>query len=231
MRKIKNLILYPFLIVLVLSSAAFAETAKDAIKALKRLEAKCQIGISYRDYTPALGDAKLDVNMYLESEEANNNKQLAEDISEAMAFYVYAKEIWEERFKKTSSEDGLIYYGNYINYDENINATKTIFGWDDQKTRESIESSDEFTKYSAIAVKKYFRIFTEDKKSYKEGGVIVGTKFSIDIALSHIWAYSSLKIKDATMLLSNQNKKFNSNKDNSNTSGSKKRKRTVRGVE
>lgn len=75
------------------SATAFAESTKEAIRALKKLEAKIEVGISYNDYSSALGGANFEVRMFLESPEA--------------------KEIWKEckklpieRYFKCNSEKG-----------------------------------------------------------------------------------------------------------------------------
>jgi hypothetical protein len=75
------------------SATAFAESAKEAIRALRKLEAKIEVGISYADYLTALGDANFEAKMFLESPEA--------------------KEIWKECKKlpiecyfKCNSEEG-----------------------------------------------------------------------------------------------------------------------------
>lgn len=86
--------------VMLSASACYAETAKDAVRALKKLEARCQAGISYRDYAPALGDAKFDVNMYIESDEAKNAPELSESIKSAISHYEYANSFWAIKFRE-----------------------------------------------------------------------------------------------------------------------------------
>lgn len=46
---------------------AYGQTAKDAIKALKKLEAKTESGMSYQKYREALGDTNAEVKIFLES--------------------------------------------------------------------------------------------------------------------------------------------------------------------
>lgn len=88
---------------------AFAQSAKEAIMALKKLEARCQTGISYRDYSSALGEAKFPVNVFQESKEASKNIKLAESISRAMGHYETAGKFWGYKFSV---------WKYYINSDE-----------------------------------------------------------------------------------------------------------------
>jgi len=74
------------------------ESAKNAVKALKKLEARCQAGISYRDYSPALGEAKFETNMFLQSKDAEDFKELRSSISKAVGHYEYANVIWQYKF-------------------------------------------------------------------------------------------------------------------------------------
>lgn len=83
---------------------SYAQLAKDAIMALKKLEARTEVGISYRDYTPALGEAKFLINIYLESKEADNDPQLKDAIVKAMRCYDDAKTYWKYEF----DADGII---------------------------------------------------------------------------------------------------------------------------
>jgi hypothetical protein len=75
------------------------ESAKSAVRALKKLEARCQAGISYRDYPIAIGDAKFEVNLYLESSDAQKNRELAESIQAAMNHYDNASTFWALKFE------------------------------------------------------------------------------------------------------------------------------------
>ncbi len=86
-------------LVLLVASVAVcsAETAKDAVRALKKLEARCQAGISYRDYAPALGEAKFEVNMFLEGEEAKSTGELKTSIAKTMTHYLYLQKLWSRK--------------------------------------------------------------------------------------------------------------------------------------
>lgn len=82
-----------------------AQTAKNAILALKELQARCEAGISLRDYAPALGKTKFQVNQFLENkEETSKSKELNGHIFKAMFHYEYALDAW----KAKSSRTGII---------------------------------------------------------------------------------------------------------------------------
>jgi hypothetical protein len=95
MRKILGLTL---IILLGLAALASGQTAKDAITSLKEVEARIQAGVPYQDYPQVLADAETDVKMFLESNEAKKNLQVAKNIKTAMDYYIHAKEIWDIKF-------------------------------------------------------------------------------------------------------------------------------------
>jgi hypothetical protein len=79
---------------LALPEGAFAQSAKEAVMALKKLEARVQAGISYRDYGPALGEAKFPINLFMESADAKNHPELTEAFNKTMKHYEYAGSLW-----------------------------------------------------------------------------------------------------------------------------------------
>ena len=70
---------------------SYAQSAKEAFMALKKLEARTQAGISYRDYGPALGEATFPVNLYLETAEGKESSDLANAIRRTMSIYSDAR--------------------------------------------------------------------------------------------------------------------------------------------
>jgi hypothetical protein len=83
-----------FLIFVSMPSFSFAQSAKEALMALKKLQAKIQIGISYKEYGPACGDAKFPVNLFLEGDEAKKDFKFTQAIKTAMKHYEGAFEVW-----------------------------------------------------------------------------------------------------------------------------------------
>lgn len=82
-----------------ISVGCYAETFNDAYRALKRLEARTESGISYLDYPAALGDARFTVKMYLEE---STHDQQRKGIAEAMEHYENAMLFWSsvERYRQ-----------------------------------------------------------------------------------------------------------------------------------
>jgi hypothetical protein len=74
---------------------ASGQTANDAYLALKKMEAKTQVGISHRDYAPALAETKFEVDRFLESKSAKKNPELSEHLDKALTLYIHAKDIFD----------------------------------------------------------------------------------------------------------------------------------------
>jgi hypothetical protein len=82
---------------------AFGQTANDAYLALKKMEAKTQVGISYRDYAPALAEAKFAVDRFTESKAAKKNPELSEHLGNALILYIHAKDIFELKLESNTA--------------------------------------------------------------------------------------------------------------------------------
>jgi hypothetical protein len=76
-------------------STAMAASAQEALTALKKLQSRCEIGISYRDYSGALADANYEVKEYKNSDAARQNQELKYIIAMALGDYIIAENIWE----------------------------------------------------------------------------------------------------------------------------------------
>jgi hypothetical protein len=77
---------------------AYGQSAKDAIKALKKIEARTETGITKKDYSAALADTKVEVNLFLESKAGKKNPQLTDHIKKALYLFEIANTIWGEKF-------------------------------------------------------------------------------------------------------------------------------------
>jgi hypothetical protein len=80
---------------LISSQHGYCQTANDAYLALKKMEAKTQVGITYRDYAPALAETKFEVERFLESKSAKKNPELSEHLDKALTLYIHAKDIFD----------------------------------------------------------------------------------------------------------------------------------------
>ena len=56
-----SMIYFIFLLALIFPISAQAQPAKNAVRALEKLETRCESGISYQDYGIAIVNAKLPV--------------------------------------------------------------------------------------------------------------------------------------------------------------------------
>ena len=92
---------------MLLPAECVAETAMDAIVALRNLVKVTAVGTSYQDYAFCLGEAKSEVGTYLKGAEAKQNKKLSKTISEVMGLYEYA----DSFFKGLDDSKGLINIG------------------------------------------------------------------------------------------------------------------------
>lgn len=96
------LIIFIFVISIMLSVPVYAQTAKDALMGLKKLQARCQAGISYRDYGNALADAKFPVNLFMESAEAKKSQDFTDSINNVINHYVSAGVVWNYKISNTT---------------------------------------------------------------------------------------------------------------------------------
>ena len=77
--------------------------AREAIAALQKLEASFLVGISYRDYTPALGETLHQVRGFLESPGAATKPELAESLRKVLLHYAMVKEVWDDELTKQAN--------------------------------------------------------------------------------------------------------------------------------
>ncbi len=96
------LIILIFVISLVSSVPVYSQTAKEALMGLKKMQARCQAGISYRDYGNALADAKFPVNLFTESAEATKSQEFTESINKVINHYVSAGVVWNYKISNNN---------------------------------------------------------------------------------------------------------------------------------
>jgi len=82
----------------------FAQSGKEALFGLKKLQARCQSGISYRDYSNAVADAKFPVSLFMESADAKKFLDLTNSMKAVMTHYEYAGNLWNQ--KMSARRDG-----------------------------------------------------------------------------------------------------------------------------
>lgn len=89
------------------STSAFSQSADDAILGLRKLDARVDTGISYRDYSGALAEAKLPVRLFVEGPEAATNPQFTTALQKAIEHYDFANRIWDAKFSALNHEKML----------------------------------------------------------------------------------------------------------------------------
>lgn len=95
MKRSITLVFMVLQILVITSQQGYCQTANDAYLALKKMEAKTQVGISHRDYAPALAETKFEVERCLESKSANKSPELSENLGNALTLYIHAKDIFD----------------------------------------------------------------------------------------------------------------------------------------
>lgn len=94
------------------SATASSPSGSEALIALKKLETRCETGISYRDYSSALAEAKFPVRMFVESENATNHPDVAAIFDKAVRHYEFAGKLWNAKF--TAASDDRLLSGGFI---------------------------------------------------------------------------------------------------------------------
>lgn len=97
----KKIIFVLLLILLFIVPAAHAQSARDTVKALKRIEARVDMGISYNEYLLAVADARVEVQMYMESHEAKQKAEMTGLIKKILGHYETAREVWKTKVSRT----------------------------------------------------------------------------------------------------------------------------------
>lgn len=128
-----------FILLVGVPTLSHAQSAKDALMALKKLEARIQGGVTYRDYGSALGEAKFPLNLYFESSEAKKYSDLSSSLRNAMYHYDVASRVWEfkmgrppsrGRFINVNSDLGKYLEKSYPNVKTDALSELKIFGKD-----------------------------------------------------------------------------------------------------
>jgi hypothetical protein len=92
----KMLIMLAMVLGLLVSNVCYAQSGKEAVRALQKLQARVEAGISYRDYPPVIGDAKFEVNLYVKSlsDKEKYLDNLAIKIRRCMDYHEIARSTW-----------------------------------------------------------------------------------------------------------------------------------------
>lgn len=75
--------------------------ARQALGALKKLNARVSTGISHRDYPAVLSDATFEVRQFTDSRDAQEMPEVTEALKRALQHYVFAQRLWDLKFAGT----------------------------------------------------------------------------------------------------------------------------------
>ncbi len=74
-------------------------SARNALNALKRVEARVEVGVTYNDYLKIVGESWGDVKIFIESPEGKSLPELNAILGKAVADYKLAMDIWQSRVR------------------------------------------------------------------------------------------------------------------------------------
>jgi hypothetical protein len=171
------------------------DSARQALKAFKKLEARVSTGISYRDYPAALADAKVEAEQFAGSRAAEGVPDVANLIRMIALRYEEALVLWNYKFRK----DG-IYQTVTSNITESSGdgffTARTTTVRVDPKMQAYIGSLN--AAYPSIASNPAWgdgkTIFPPD---YPKTGTMIG----IDAGISIIWAKASSDVANLSAML------------------------------
>jgi hypothetical protein len=108
----RKTVLFLVICLILMGSMAYGQSAREAIKSLKRIEARADMGIHYNEYVLAVADARVEVQMFLESSEAKQKQLLTNMIKKILEHYETAREVW--KLKVSKMEDLGTVFGHLI---------------------------------------------------------------------------------------------------------------------
>lgn len=154
---------------------AHGQSAREAINALKKLKNKCEAGISYSDYPPALADAKLEIRRFLEGREAAQNPFLVAKMDAILEIYEEARLTWSVKFRKTNTPADRFHRGGLL----------------------ALTDEQDMAIWSAFLA----AYPTADKDIGAGGAVVGGQSASIDAMVRMIWSRAAKELAEAEYLL------------------------------
>jgi len=77
----------------------FAQTAEIALNALKKIDSKIRVGITFNDYLKEVGDAKHQVNLFLENKALDSYVKTKTNIRNIMIHFEVVANAWKLKIK------------------------------------------------------------------------------------------------------------------------------------
>lgn len=78
------------------------DDAKAVVKALKKIQARTEIGTSFKDYDSAVSDAYPEVKVFIESRESEDMPELRRVLKNAIDCYLKVREVWSIKIDSDS---------------------------------------------------------------------------------------------------------------------------------
>ncbi len=192
----KKLLPISIAIVLWIGGVAHSQSANEAIEALKKLESRVQVGISYKDYGPALGETHYKVKLFLESPNSNSNPMLAKSVKKALDHFIYAKDIWGYKIEHRSD----IIYRDIERNPRAESHNLNYLGPQKDSLRNMDKMLDDMNKKMAVNEK---RIADDIVIKYPAVLKTMGSSSVVNLSnvIPVIWNEASKEIQSATKLL------------------------------
>ena len=96
MRLPRNAVL--LIVLLAFVDLAQAQSAQEAIRAFSKLEARLEVGITYREYVAALGEVNFEIKSFADSNDAKMLPQIYEALELALSRHRIAQMMWGKTF-------------------------------------------------------------------------------------------------------------------------------------
>lgn len=77
--------------------------AKSLLKALKKIQSRTEVGITYPDYLPILSDTKLEFNSFKSSQASKEFPEFLSASTEAIEMYNIASAVWNNQIVRSNS--------------------------------------------------------------------------------------------------------------------------------
>ena len=75
------------------------QSAQSALNAVKKLEARVEVGVNYADYSRAVGEAWGDVKIFIESADGKSVPEFSLLLTKAIEDYKLASDIWQNKIQ------------------------------------------------------------------------------------------------------------------------------------
>jgi hypothetical protein len=87
--------------------ASATKSARDALNALKKVQARAEIGVNHSQYSEVLGQAWADITIFLDSPEGKELWEFSRVLSKGVACYKKALADWNEKFEVNEPNLGI----------------------------------------------------------------------------------------------------------------------------